>query len=132
MTVLLDTNAFLWWLHDQRKITPRARKSISAAEANGRILVSAISIWEVAVKCRLGKLNLPLDINAWFEKAREYPAIIIEPLSPKDAIASTLLPGDFRNDPADRIIIAIARRIGCPLITSDKSIINYSHVNTIW
>ncbi|WP_248277766.1 hypothetical protein [Brasilonema sp. UFV-L1] len=47
-------------------------------------------------------------------------------------IASTKLPGDFHKDPADRILVAIARRYGIPLVTCDIKIIDYPHVQTIW
>jgi PIN domain nuclease of toxin-antitoxin system len=57
---------------------------------------------------------------------------VIEPLNPLDAIASTQLPGDFHKDPADRILVAIARRYGIPLVTCDEKILDYPHVQTIW
>ncbi|WP_347566251.1 PIN domain-containing protein [Scytonema sp. UIC 10036] len=47
-------------------------------------------------------------------------------------MASTQLPGDFHLDPADRIIVAIARRDGISLVTCDTKIIDYFHVQTIW
>ncbi|MCC5622330.1 PIN domain-containing protein [Nostoc sp. CHAB 5715] len=54
------------------------------------------------------------------------------PLNPLDAIASTQLPDNFHKDPADRILVAIARRYGIPLVTCDAKILNYPHVQTIW
>ena len=60
------------------------------------------------------------------------PGAVIEPLNPLDAIASTQLPGDFHKDPADRILIAIARRYSIPLITCDQKILSYPHVETVW
>jgi len=53
-------------------------------------------------------------------------------VGPADAIASTQLPGDFHRDPADRIIVALARRYGVPLVTSDRLIRDYPHVTTVW
>ena len=47
-------------------------------------------------------------------------------------IASTQLPGNFHKDPADRIIVALARRQGASLVTSDRKILDYAHVATIW
>ena len=80
----------------------------------------------------LGKLVLPVGIHEWFGKAVTYPAIEIEALSPLDAIGSTQLPGRFHRDPADRMIVALARRHGVPLVTSGQKIIDYPHVTTIW
>ena len=96
------------------------------------MLVSAISVWEIAVKSSIGKLNLPLPVEEWYQLAQTHSGIVIEPLSPMDAIASTQLPGNFHKDPADRILVAIARRYSIPLVTCDAKIINYPHVQTIW
>ena len=45
---------------------------------------------------------------------------------------STLLPGEFHNDPADRMIVATARKFAIPLVTADQKIRAYQHVKTIW
>lgn len=130
--ILLDTHVWLWWLHSPEKLSVRARKAIAKAEKESSLLISAISVWEVAVKVSLGKLSLPMDIYAWFQSAEKYPGTVIEPLTPIDAIASTVLPGDFHKDPSDRMIIALARRHGIPLVTTDEKILKYPHVETIW
>lgn len=130
--IVLDTHVWLWWLHDPARLSPPAGKLIKQEQESGALLVSAISVWEVAVKVQLGKLAIPMDINRWYELAKSYPATVIEPLSPVDAIASTQLPGNFHKDPADRIIISLARRLGVPLLTCDSKILAYEHVTTIW
>jgi PIN domain nuclease of toxin-antitoxin system len=130
--IILDTQAWLWWLHDPNRLSRRAVAAIQKAERGNGIRVSSISVWEIAVKTEAGKLELPLEINEWFEKARSYPNLVVEPLSAPDAIASTQLPGRFHKDPADRMIIATARRRGVPLVTSDARIRAYPHVETIW
>ncbi len=60
------------------------------------------------------------------------PGLIIESVTPQDAIASTQLPGTFHKDPADRIIVALARRYNVPLITCDDKILAYPYVETVW
>jgi PIN domain nuclease of toxin-antitoxin system len=130
--VVLDTHAWLWWLHDPRRLSRRARARVERESRSGSLIVSAISVWEVAVKSALGKLTLPLDVEAWFQAARTYPRTSIEALEPLDAIASTRLPGSLHRDPADRIIVALARRHGVPLVTGDSRIRAYPHVETIW
>jgi PIN domain nuclease of toxin-antitoxin system len=130
--VVIDTHIWLWWLHDPSRLSPPAGAIIASEEKQGIIIISAISVWEIAVKLQLGKLTLPMDIHAWYEKAASYPGIRIEPVTPRDGIESTLLPGDFHKDPADRIIVALARRHGVPLVTRDQAIIDYPHVETIW
>jgi PIN domain nuclease of toxin-antitoxin system len=129
--ILLDTHIWLWWLHDSNRLSGRMQSEIATEEVENGVLISAISVWEIAVKSSLGKLTLPLPIDEWYEMAQVYPGIIVESLNPLDAIASTQLPGEFHKDPADRILIAIARRYDIPLVTMDNKILNYPHVKTI-
>ena len=130
--ILLDTNAWIWWVSDPSQLSPRARRTIMDEEAGGGIVVSAISVWEVAVKAALGKLTLDREIRAWVGAASLYPGLTVKPLDPQDALESTLLPGRFHKDPADRILIALARRLGVPLVTGDRAIRAYRHVKTVW
>lgn len=130
--IILDTHVWLWFLHDPNQLSDKAQGAIARAQVDRQIYVSAISVWEVAVKVSLGKLAIPLPIQDWFEMACQYPEVVIEPVSGGDAIASTLLPGSFHKDPSDRIIIALARRHDAPLITRDQKILDYPHVETIW
>jgi len=130
--IVLDTQAWLWWVHDPSRLSRRAVAAIGAAEKTDGIRVSVISVWEIAVKTELGKLKLSQEVTAWVQHAAAYPNLVVERLSTADAIASTQLPGDFHRDPADRIIVAMARRYGVELVTSDKLILAYPHVRTVW
>lgn len=130
--IVLDTHIWLWWLHDPGKLSADADRLIQQEQVSGALVISSISVWEVAVKVQSGKLAIPMDIHRWYELARSYPSTVIEPLSPVDAIASTQLPGDFHKDPADRIIVALARRLSVPLLTCDRNILDYKHVATVW
>lgn len=130
--VVLDTQVWLWWVHDVSKLSKGAALAIERAEATDGMRVSVISVWEIAVKSALGKLELSMDMDEWFRLARSYPNLVVEPVSAQDAIASARLPGSFHKDPADRIIVAMARRHGVSLVTSDTLIRAYPHVATIW
>jgi len=70
-------------------------------------------------------------LEQWFEQALSYPGVQLLPLAPEIAIESTRLPGEFHRDPADQMIVATARVYGCPLVTSDGKLLEYSHVATI-
>jgi PIN domain nuclease of toxin-antitoxin system len=94
-------------LHTPDQLSERGRTLLAIGENQNALIVSAISVWEIAVKHSNGKLPLPLPVNEWFALAKTRPGITIEPLDPLDAIASTQLPGDFHKDPADRIIVAM-------------------------
>jgi PIN domain nuclease of toxin-antitoxin system len=76
------------------------------------------------------RLTLPCELAEWFEKALSYPSVQLLDLTPQIAIASTQLVG-FHRDPADQIITATAKVLGCPLVTADTKILNYSGIATI-
>jgi PIN domain nuclease of toxin-antitoxin system len=130
--IVLDTAAWIWWASDPSRLTPKSRRAIAAEEGRFGLLVSAISVWEVAVKVAIGKLVLDRDVRTWVALASTYAGIVVQPVEAQDALESTLLPGNFHKDPADRIIIAVARRLDVPLVTSDAAIRAYKHVKTIW
>ncbi|MBO3464420.1 type II toxin-antitoxin system VapC family toxin [Aetokthonos hydrillicola Thurmond2011] len=130
--ILLDTHIWLWWLHSPEKLSERSRTLLTIAENQNAVIVSAISVWEIALKHSAGKLPLPLSVNEWFAIAKTRRGITIEPVDPLDAIASTQLPGDFHKDPADRIIVAIAYRRNIELITCHQKILTYPHIKTLW
>ena len=130
--IVLDTHAWLWWLHDPSRLSPLARRVVAKAEDEDGIIVSAVSVWEVATKHALGKLALPMPIEAWFKLAGTYRGLSIEPVSAGDALASACLPGAFHKDPADRLIVALARRLQARLVTADGLIRAYPYVVTVW
>ncbi len=130
--IILDTQAWFWYMHSPDKLSSKAKIAIEEFEPQKSLRVSAISVWEIALKARIGKLTLPMEINAWYEKTQTYLAVTIESINPIDLINSIQLPDDFHKDPADRIIVAMARRYGCFLVTSDQKIIDYTQVQTIW
>ncbi len=130
--ILLDTHAWLWWVQDPDRIPALALRMISEEEEAGGILVSSVSCWEIALKCSIGKLTLPMDVRSWLVAAESYPGIRVIPLSAEAATESTLLPGDFHNDPADRFLVAQARERNIPIISADRKIRKYPFVKTIW
>jgi PIN domain nuclease of toxin-antitoxin system len=131
--ILLDTHIWQWLCSIlQNSFLSVDVPLLTINENQNSLIVSAISVWEIAVKHSNGKLPLPLPVNEWFVLAKSRPGITIEPLDPLDAIASTQLPGDFHKDPADRIIVAIAYRRNIELMTCDQKILNYPHVKTLW
>ena len=128
--IVLDTHVWVWWAHDDERLTPAQVEAIRANEADV-IGVSAISCWEIAKLVEYGRLELPCSLKEWFEQALSYPGVYVIELTPEIAIGSTQLPGEFHRDPADQIIVATARVYGCPLVTADSRILKYPHVTTI-
>lgn len=134
-TVVLDTHAWLWIdAADQRIRKPKVLEAIEWARARGGAIVSAISVWEVALLESKQRIVLHQDCHLWVRTALGAPGIILHPLSPEIAVESTRLPGEFHGDPADRILVATSRLLNAPLVTADARILAYGsrkHVQTI-
>lgn len=130
--ILLDTHAWLWWVQDPDRIPTSLRRRIQEEEEAGGILVSVVSVWEIALKCSIGQLELPMDVKSWIAVAQSYPGIRMLPLSSEVALESTLLPGTFHQDPADRFLVALSRVRNIPIATADRKIRAYPFVASIW
>ena len=127
--IVLDTHIWIWWVHNDGKLSQTAAAAIQAHES-AVIGISAMSCWEIAKLVEYHRLALPCDISEWFEQALSYPAVQLLDLTPEIAIASTQLLG-FHRDPADQVITATAKVYNCPLVTADTKILSYSGVLTI-
>ncbi len=128
--IVLDTHIWVWWIHNDARLTDEQRTMIQNSEDKG-LGISVISCWEVAKLVELKKLVLHFPIDKWLDTALRYPGIRLLPLTPEIAIESTRLPGTFHRDPADQIIVATARLHNCPLLTVDAKILNYPHVQLL-
>lgn len=128
--LVLDTHVWVWGVNDSDRLSPAQHEALQKGETQG-IGVSAISCWEVAKLVELGRLELDRPVADWLHEALRYPGVRLLELTPEIAIASTTLPGDFHRDPADQIIVATAWLAGCPLVTSDRAIVDYAHVQTV-
>ncbi len=79
-----------------------------------------------------GKLTLTIDVDTWIKTVTEIEQIVFVPLDNKILIESTRLPDGFHKDPADRMIVALARVTSSPLITANEKILKYPHLKTIF
>lgn len=130
--ILLDTSALIRWICVPEKLSKRARKTIEEEIKKGEILISSISLWEICLLMKKERLGFWVDPENWLEKVESLPFIRFVPIDNQVAIKSVKLDGDFHQDPADRMIVATALLNGATLITSDKKILQYSKVQTIW
>jgi PIN domain nuclease of toxin-antitoxin system len=125
MKLLLDTHVFLWTVTGHPALKPPARKLISAAEA---VYVSAASIWEIAIKARLGKIEGDAEALA---AAIEHSGLIELPVAARHAAAVAKLPL-HHTDPFDRLLIAQAFTEPLRFVTADRALAAYGpNINTI-
>jgi PIN domain nuclease of toxin-antitoxin system len=122
--LLVDTHALLWWLGDDPALSATARASI--ADPANDPLVSAASVWEIAIKRSLGRLTAPDDL----------PDVIASdgfawlPVDERHAWAVRSLPV-HHHDPFDRMLIAQAQVERLPVVTADARFAEYG-VDVRW
>lgn len=130
--IVLDTHVWVWWVSNPEKLSRGARGAISEAMKNNAVLISAISVWEVALLVARERLKLSIEVVDWIARSERLPFVRFIPVDTSIALKTVFLPGHIHNDPADRIIIATALIAGAQLISMDKKIRKYPHVKTIW
>jgi PIN domain nuclease of toxin-antitoxin system len=124
--LLLDTHVWVWQMLATDDLAVASRITIDEAALNGSLRLSAISFWEIALLASRKRLDLGKSSAQWLFESLRAPGPIIEPLSPEIAVESCHLPGGFRSDPADQIIVATARVTGANLMTRDGRILAYA------
>lgn len=127
--LLLDTHVWIWVLTENKRIGSSFLKVLKEIEERvseeKRILISAISVWEIGMLVEKKKIELSMDRLNWVEKALTVPGTELVSLSPRIAMQSTRLPNAVHGDPADRILIATAREKSAVLVTHDRKILDY-------
>lgn len=118
MIVFVDAHALLWWLDDAATLSAPARRTI--ADPANDVLVSAASVWEIAVKQAAGRLRGPSDLRAEIEQA-QFRTV---PFTAADAVAAAKLPRHHA-DPFDRMLIAHAQRLDALVISRDRAFAAY-------
>jgi PIN domain nuclease of toxin-antitoxin system len=128
MRVLLDTHTFLWWIDNDRRLPTRVRALMG--DGSNVLLFSAASGWEIAIKARLGKLQLPEELASFLtaQLVRNHVTILSIHLS--HTLHVYTLPALHR-DPFDRLLVAQSQLEQLPILTADPLIQQYS-VQTIW
>ena len=125
--IVLDTSALIFWTLDRDRLSGRASRAISEAD---RIGLSSISIWEIGIKVKRGKLDLPLTIEEYTDRLVQIDRLDILPVDARTWIKNLELNWDHR-DPADRTIVATASLHACALVTSDSAIWAF-YSQTVW
>jgi PIN domain nuclease of toxin-antitoxin system len=118
MRLLLDTHVFLWSVTSSRQLKAGTRAYLAAAEA---VYVSAASIWEIAIKSKLGKIDGDPEVLA---AAIEASGLQQLPVSAAHAAAVAKLPM-HHTDPFDRLLLAQAFTEPLRLVTADRALAAY-------
>ncbi|MBV8087692.1 MAG: type II toxin-antitoxin system VapC family toxin [Chloroflexi bacterium] len=122
MRFLLDTQVFLWWLQAPERIASEAREAIS--EAVNEVLVSVVVVWEIGIKARTGKLQVPPNLAEWVPVELARHQFRVQPVELSHVLTLEDLPLHHR-DPFDRLLIAQAQSLGVPIATADRQFAAY-------
>lgn len=131
-SVVLDTHAWVWWVSEPARLTPRAAKLVDTAASARTLYVSSISAWEVALLVRKDRLRLTMAVEDWVAKSETLPFLQFVPVDNAIALKSAMLPDFPHPDPADRIVAATALTLGAVLVTKDQTLLGYAPLRTAW
>ena len=130
--ILLDTHVLIWYLDNPNLCSKKALNAINIAQKENNIFISSMSIWEITMLVKKGRLEFKMDVNLWIKKCEQLPFLNFIPVDNDIAYHSVTLPSPLHNDPVDRILIATSRIHKKTIITKDERILNYNHITSIW
>jgi PIN domain nuclease of toxin-antitoxin system len=126
--LLLDTHAFLWWIDDNRRLSKKARAAIASRDS--ACYLSLASVWEMAIKVGLGRLELPQSLDRFVAEQMAANAIEPLPIELRHAGAVARLPSHHR-DPFDRLLAAQALIEDLAIVSADPVFAKYK-VKRVW
>ena len=126
--IVLDTCALLWLTLDPSKLSKPAAAACASIDALGGYVVS-VSIWEIGIKIQKGKLDLGMSLAQYVELVNQVNIVQVS-VDTSLWVESLALRWDHR-DPADRLIVAFAKRKKLSLVSSDKMMKKY-YPSVIW
>lgn len=122
MKLLLDTHILIWWAQGDRRLSKSLRDHIASSE--NEVAVSAATFWELAIKSRLGRIDLDLDELRAAVRADGFDVL---PVQVEHTLRLRYLP-DHHQDPFDRLLIAQSIAEGQRLVTRDDDVLAYVDV----
>jgi PIN domain nuclease of toxin-antitoxin system len=126
--VLLDTHTFLWFITADPRLSAPARGVLAAG--GNQLLLSVASVWEIAIKVSVGRLPIPLPLDAFIPEQLRVNRIELLPISLEHTFEVPRLPLHHR-DPFDRILVAQAVHESIPLVSADEALDAYPVVR-LW
>lgn len=120
MRLLLDTHVFIWALIDDPRLRLSAKALIEEAD---EVYVSSASIWEIAIKAAIGKIDA--DAEEMMQAIEESGFIELPITAAHAAHVATLPAVENHKDPFDRLLVAQARHEPLVLLTGDPKVVAY-------
>lgn len=130
--IVMDTCAIIWDALDPKQMTAKAMNAIDNAEANNRLMIADISIWEITMLIKKKRLEVDTTAAHFMRLFLQSRNVSVQPISPEIAELSVSLGAEINNDTADRIIAATAIIHSAKLVTADNNLIGSDMVDTLW
>ena len=128
MRLLIDSHALIWYVDQHQQLSPASHAAIS--DPFNDLVLSAGSIWEIAIKVGLGKLVLTQSYSLWMTQALNDLGITILPITVEYADVQASLP-KHHSDPFDRLIVAQAIVERVPVVSADVRMDAYG-ITRLW
>lgn len=129
--VLLDTHYWIWFVGNLARLQPKEKEHLEYLAERSELCISMISVWEIELLQRRGKIRLALKLEEWLKYATGEKSIRILPIDERVILTQRTLPESFHPDPADRLITSTSILSGFELATADQKIID-SKACKIW
>lgn len=130
--ILLDTCAIIWDAIDPGKLSSRAIKAINRAEQQDALIISDISIWEIAMLVKKGRIEIDTNAANFINLFLQSRHISVVQISPEIAELSTNFGANVSSDPADRLIAATSVICNAQLLTADRNLLDNELIDTLW
>jgi len=127
--ILLDTHVWLWSQAAPEELGKKATAAL--VDPSVSLYIATISTLEVARLVTLGQIELHGSVAEWVEASLELLHASGGELSLEIACGAYALPGTFHRDPADRVLVATARHHDLQVLTADRRILGYPHVESL-
>lgn len=128
MRALLDTHVWVWTQEQPERLGPRTTRLLIGGEHEN--VVCPISTLEISRLVAVGDIRLSMPLAEWIVQSTADLSAQTVSVSHEVAMEAYALPGTFHRDPADRLLVAAARRNGLTLVTADDLMLAYPHVRT--
>jgi PIN domain nuclease of toxin-antitoxin system len=128
--ILLDTHVLVWMSVDPGRLSKKASAAIQDARGSGAIYISGITLWEIALLARRGRLEIAGPIDSFVHEISA--PVVVKPITAAIASTAVQFPEEYPKDPADRLIGATSRMEMLPLVTADEQLRRSSFLDTVW
>ncbi|MGB0663919.1 MAG: type II toxin-antitoxin system VapC family toxin [Pontibacterium sp.] len=130
--ILLDTCAVIWDAIDREQLSDTALKAIHKADEFNALIMSDITIWEIAMLAHKKRLVLETSPTSFINLYLQSRNVSVVQISPEIAELSVSFGSEINKDPADRIISATSIIHNAQLVTADQNLISCPLVDTLW